>query len=79
MEDVAWDGLQSTHMGSEEVSEATTYQCTGQPQPADIETCTKWLLNDPISLVFSSAPPQPYSVVGHRKLCWCLSVTRCAS
>ncbi len=44
-------------MGSEEVSEATTYQCTGQPQPADIEACATWLLNDPFSLTFSSAPP----------------------
>ena len=47
--------VQSTHMASGAVSEATVYACTGNPLPQDIEQIVQWLFNFPFAEAFDSA------------------------
>jgi replication factor C subunit 3/5 len=44
--------LQSTCMSAGEVSEEAAYACAGKPQPAEIELCANWLLNEPMAEAF---------------------------
>lgn len=44
--------LQSVAMSAGEVSQATVYTTAGKPLPMDIENCARWLLNEPLEVVF---------------------------
>ena len=41
-------------MGFEEVTEASVYQCTGQPLPADIANIVEWMLNESYMVAYQS-------------------------
>jgi len=43
---------QSTHMASQQITEAAVYLCTGNPMPKYIEEIAFWLLNEPFSTSF---------------------------
>ena len=45
--------LQSTHMAFPEVSLESVYQCTGSPQPQDIEAIMGWMMHDDFSRAYS--------------------------
>ena len=61
--------LQSTHMSSGRVSEATVYSCTGNPMPQDIAQVVEWLFGSPFQEAFSSAPPAIVQAVVARTFC----------